>query len=61
MLIDTLTSLGYCINYKKCNLIPSYSVKYIGYLVITNKDKDTIWLQIPKDRIKKVNAESFEK
>ena len=57
VLIDTLTSLGYCINYKKCNLIPSYSVKYIGYLVITDKDKDTIWLQIPKDRIKKVNAD----
>ena len=56
-LIQTLNSLGYAINYAKSDLLPSCSVKYIGYVVITDKDKDSVWLHIPKERLKRVQAD----
>ena len=52
-----MLSLGYTINYTKSSLFPSNSVKYIGYIVLTDKDKDTVGLYIPKDRIKRVQTE----
>lgn len=53
-LIHTLQRLGYFINFEKSQTHPDFTAKFIGYIVQTNKDKDTIWLCIPRDRINKV-------
>lgn len=53
-LITTLESLGFFINYTKSSLTPCTSTKFIGYIIQTDKTKDTVWLHIPKDRINKL-------
>lgn len=53
-LIKTLEQLGYFINYNKCFLTPNCSTKFIGYVIHTDKEKDTVWLYIPKERINKL-------
>ena len=57
ILIETLEALGYYINYIKSCLDPDYSAKYIGYIIHTNKGDETVWLYIPKERIKRVQAD----
>ena len=57
ILLDTLKTLGYIINEKKSALEPSEYAKFIGYEIHTNKYADTVYLQIPKDRIKKLKTE----
>lgn len=55
--IETIEKLGYCINYSKSSLEPDTCAKFIGYMIDTVKEKDTVWLSIPKDRIRKVKAD----
>lgn len=55
-IIKFLESLGYVINYKKSNLIPSQQCKYLGFIVnsndfvleLTEKKKDKLQLMIKK-------------
>lgn len=57
LLITTLKRLGYNINFIKSVLTPNYSAEYIGYVIITNKGNETVWLCIPRQRIKKVQSD----
>ena len=57
ILLNTLKALGYIINTKKSVLKPDVSTKFIGYEIDTNKFVDTVYLQIPKDRIKRLKIE----
>lgn len=52
--VNTLESLGYFINYEKSDLTPSTSKPYIGYVIHTDKN-NTIWLEVPRDRIHRVS------
>ena len=52
VLINTLHRLGIIINYDKSQLAPKNEQKFIGYIINTTKERDKIWLQIPKERIK---------
>lgn len=54
LLLQTLTKLGYTINTKKSNLVPSQNQTFIGYHIITNKVPDKIFIQIPKHRINRL-------
>ena len=53
-LTSSLLQLGYFINYEKSQLRPDFTAKFIGYIIQTTKEKDTVWLFIPKDRVAKV-------
>ena len=55
--LETIEKLGYFINYPKSVLEPTTCVKFIGYIIDTVKEKDTVWLSIPKDRIRKLKAD----
>ena len=57
ILLNTLKALGYIINTKKSVLTPDVSAKFIGYEINTSKYVDTVYLQIPKDRIKRLKIE----
>ena len=52
--IQTLTKLGYTINFKKSNLIPNQSQVFIGYVITTNKVPNKIFIQIPTPRLKRL-------
>ena len=51
-LLKTLIRLGYTINFEKSNLIPNQRQLYIGYIIITNKTPNKIFIQIPATRLK---------
>lgn len=55
--ISELERLGWCINYEKSQLQPSSRTKFIGYIIDTAKVSDSIWLEIPKDRVNKVKRD----
>ena len=38
-------------------LVPQFYAKFIGYEIHTNKKKDTVWVCIPKERIKKLKQD----
>ena len=48
--VDTLKRLGWFINIKKSDLIPSFSKPFIGFVV----DTDSIVLKVPQKRIQKL-------
>ena len=52
-LFQVLQELGYFINFGKSVLVPQFYAIFIGYEIHTNKKKDTVWVCIPKERIKK--------
>ena len=54
---ETIEKLGYSINYAKSTLEPTTCVKFIGYVIDTIKENGTVWLSIPKDRIRKLKAD----
>ena len=54
ILLSTLKKLGYFINQEKSQLTPVFELKYVGYVINTKKEKDTVWLSIPKDRVTKL-------
>ena len=49
-----LQDLGFTINIEKSDLTPSNRKTFIGYIIDTAKQKDAIWLEIPKSRIRSV-------
>lgn len=53
-LIFTLNKLGFFINHDKSQLTPVFELQYIGYVIHTNKEKDTVWLTIPRERVTKL-------
>lgn len=55
--LQTLSRLGYFVNYKKSVLTPSHSIQYIGYIIDTSLTKGSITLSIPKHRINKVTKD----
>ena len=55
--LETIEKLGYSINYPKSVLEPTTCVKFIGYIIDTVKEKETVWLSIPKDRIRKLKGD----
>lgn len=56
-ILDILKGLGFFVNFKKSVLIPSTTVRYIGYIIDTDKQDRAVLLSIPKDRIKKVKKD----
>ena len=54
ILISTLKRLGFIINYDKSQFTPSTERTYIGYVINTAKKEDSIWVSIPKERIKRL-------
>ena len=53
-LISVLETLGWFINYDKSSLHPEPRKSFIGFIIDTNRTKDSVWIEIPKDRIRKV-------
>ena len=53
-IISTLDSLGWFINYEKSSLVPKSRKSFIGFVIDTTKSKHAIWIEIPKERIRKV-------
>ena len=49
-----LETLGWFINYDKSSLHPEPRKSFIGFIIDTNRTKDSVWIEIPKDRIRKV-------
>lgn len=55
--VDTLTQLGWCINFPKSSLIPETIKEYIGYVIHTDNKDGHVWIQIPKSRITKLKKD----
>ena len=53
-LISVLETLVWFINYDKSSLHPEPRKSFIGFIIDTNRTKDSVWIEIPKDRIRKV-------
>lgn len=52
--IDVLKKLGWFINFKKSDLEPTHSKKFIGFVIDTNTCHNSVILKVPKDRIQKL-------
>lgn len=52
-IITVLTSLGFLINYEKSSLIPNKSVKFLGFIL----DSEKFHLSLPEDKISKIKTE----
>ena len=48
-ILEEFASLGWYLNFERCNLVPSH--KSIGYIIETQEEKDSVRLTIPKERI----------
>lgn len=53
-ILSELKSLGFFVNYEKSSLEPETRKKYIGYIIDTGKSNNSVWLEIPNSRIRKV-------
>ena len=54
LVIETLTALGWNINYQKSDLEPSHSKLFLGYIVNTESEP---YLEIPSDKCKKLKKD----
>jgi len=52
--LSLLGELGWCLNLEKSSLNPETQKQFIGFIIDTTKNKDAVWLEIPKLRIKRV-------
>ena len=52
LVVDTLSDLGWKINFEKSNLIPSDRIEYLGLLIQTREDGVPV-LKVPSYKIKK--------
>lgn len=52
--ISMLHSLGWFINYDKSSLVPECRKTFIGFIIDSAKSKHSVWIEIPKERIRKV-------
>ena len=52
--IDTLQRLGFYINFEKSSLQPDTRKQYIGYIIDTSKSDNSVWIEIPPQRIRTV-------
>ena len=52
VVIETLEALGIILNYQKCSLIPSKTIRYIGYVITSNNTDGCVWISVPKDRVR---------
>ena len=55
LLLETLYSLGWRVNFEKSSLVQSKVKNYIGYRIRTDTDKPTI--EIPHDRVRKLKKD----
>ena len=56
LVVDTLTDLGWKINYEKSNLVPSENIEYLG-LKIENREDGVPVLKVPDSKIAKVRKD----
>ena len=56
-ILNEFVKLGWHVNYEKSCLNPSHKAKFIGYIIETEKHQDSVWLSVPKDRLKKVKRD----
>ena len=54
IVVLTVKSLGFFINFDKSSLEPESQKKYIGYIIDTEKVPDAVFICIPKERVKKL-------
>lgn len=56
-ILSELQNLGWFINVEKSKLEPASKAKFIGYIIETKPDSDSVCLRIPKDRVKKLKRD----
>jgi hypothetical protein len=57
LLLETLKRLGWHVNFDKCDLEPSTSKVFVGYVVMSDGPQGQPWIKVPQARVRKAKRD----